>query len=77
MKRELMTLYRVRWAHTANTYVVANTCCNLETIKNMVSHAEDRCDSIVDIERIVLPAFDDDKLRKTDYVSIFYDLKFA
>jgi len=75
MKTELMGLYKVTWKHTAISYVVASPFRDIDTIKSMVRNNENRCDDIVGVERVVFPAFENDEVRKEEYVELFYDIR--
>lgn len=73
MHSELLSLYKVTWGHTAATYVVASSWCNAEQIKSAVRNDNDvsRCDEIVSVEKVFLPAFDGDCVRDSEYVRLF------
>lgn len=67
MEQVLLKLYRVKWKHTANSY------CNLEDLKKVVRFKDSRCDDILEIEEVFLPAFDNDDVRNSEYLSIFIE----
>lgn len=75
MKRELLCLYKIRWRGTANTYVACSIYAKTEQIAKAVRDNDQRCDDIVGIERIKLPAFDGDKLRKMDFIEVFTEMR--
>lgn len=71
MESKFLALYKVVWHHTAATYVAASSYRNAEEIKTAVRNDDDRCDDIVSVERVFLPAFDGDCLRNAEFVHIF------
>lgn len=73
MKQILLSLYKVTWKHTAHSYVVAHIYSDLDKIKDNVRQHDNRCDDIVSVEVLKLPSFDNDDLRKEDYVSLFME----
>lgn len=73
MKEQLLSLYKVSWKHTAIKYVVAQTN-DVIKIREMVRKNDGRCDDIVNVEKVNLPSFDNDVVRKEDCISIFIDL---
>lgn len=79
MKHVLLALYKVTWKHTAASYVAVHNCRDEKAIMNMLREHDDRCDDIVKIERVELPAFEDgvetDGIRrKTEYLDLYYDM---
>lgn len=70
MENVLMTLYKIKWKHTANTYVLCHSW-NKEKVLQEVEKTDGRCDDIVSIEEVLLPAFDGDNKRKNDFISVF------
>lgn len=74
MKKELLSLYKIKWKHTANTYVACKRW-NKEKLIEMVRSQDDRWDDIVGIEEVVLPAFDGDSVRKNDFIEIFSNVE--
>lgn len=77
MKEELKCLYVVKYKYTANKYVVFSSYVSEETIKEIVSKFDNRCDDIVSVEKVKLPSFNryiDGVERNEDFVSIFVDL---
>ncbi len=43
----------------------------------MVSEVEERCDDIVSVETVFLPAFDNDSVRDSEFVRVFYNIEIA
>lgn len=69
----LLKLYKVTWKHTANSYVVCQEWDKAKVIKE-IEKSEERCDDIIGIEEVFLPAFEGDNMRKNDYVKLFLNL---
>ena len=72
MKHALMRLYKITWKHTGATYVVSGLY-DENAIKNMVRQHDERCDDITRIEKVFLPAFENDNVRDSEYVSMYYE----
>ena len=73
METILLQLYKVTWKHTANSYVVCQEWDQAKVMKE-IEKSEERCDDIIGIEEVFLPAFDGDNVRKNDYVRLFLNL---
>ena len=73
METILLKLYKVTWKHTANSYVVCQEWDQAKVMKE-IEKSEGRCDDVVGIEEVFLPAFDGDNSRKNDYVRLFLNL---
>ena len=73
METILLKLYKVTWKHTANSYVVCQEWDKAKVIKE-IEKSEERCDDIIGIEEVFLPAFEGDNMRKNDYVKLFLNL---
>ena len=73
METVLLKLYKVTWKHTANSYVVCQEWDKAKVIKE-IEKSEERCDDIIGIEEVFLPAFEGDNMRKNDYVKLFLNL---
>ena len=73
METILLKLYKVTWKHTANSYVVCQEWDKAKVIKE-IEKLEERCDDIIGIEEVFLPAFEGDNMRKNDYVRLFLNL---
>ena len=73
METVLLKLYKVTWKHTANSYVVCQEWDKAKVIKES-EKSEERCDDIIGIEEVFLPAFEGDNMRKNDYVKLFLNL---
>ena len=73
METILLKLYKVTWKHTANSYVVCKEWDQAKVMKE-IEKTEGRCDDVVGIEEVFLPAFDGDNMRKNDYVRSFLSL---
>lgn len=78
MKEELKSLYAVKFRCTSIKYVVASSYVSNEKIKEIVRKFDDRCDDIVSVEKVNLPAFDryiDGIERKQDFISVFVNVE--
>ena len=78
MKEELKSLYAVKFRHTSIKYVVASSYVSKEKIKEMVRKFDDRCDDIVCVEEVKLPAFDryiDGVERNVEFISVFVNVE--
>ena len=73
METILLKLYKVTWKHTTNSYVVCKEWDQAKVMKE-IEKTEGRCDDVVGIEEVFLPAFDSDNMRKNDYVRLFLSL---
>ena len=73
METILLKLYKVTWKHTANSYVVCQEWNQAKVMKE-IEKSEGRCDDIIGIEEVFLPAFDGDNMRKNDYIRLFLNL---
>lgn len=73
METILLKLYKVTWKHTANSYVVCQEWDKAKVMKE-IEKSEGRCDDIIGIEEVFLPAFDGDNIRKNDYIRLFLNL---
>ena len=73
METILLKLYKVTWKHTANSYVVCKEWDQAKVMKE-IEKTEGRCDDVVGIEEVFLPAFDGDNMRKNDYVRLLLSL---
>ena len=73
METILLKLYKVTWKHTANSYVVCQEWDQAKVMKKK-KKSEGRCDDIIGIEEVFLPAFDGDNMRKNDYIRLFLNL---
>ena len=73
METILLKLYKVTWKHTANSYVVCKEWGQAKVMKELEKE-EGRCDDIIGIEEVFLPAFDGDNMRKNDYIRLFLNL---
>ena len=73
METILLKLYKVTWKHTANSYVICQEWDQAKVMKE-IEKSEGRCDDVVGIEEVFLPAFDGDNMRKNDYVRLFLNL---
>ena len=73
METILLKLYKVTWKNTANSYVVCKEWDQAKVMKE-IEKTEGRCDDVVGIEEVFLPAFDGDNIRKNDYVRLFLSL---
>ena len=73
METIMLKLYKVTWKHTVNSYVVCQEWDKAKVMKE-IEKTEGRCDDVVGIEEVFLPAFDGDNVRKNDYVRLFLNL---
>ena len=73
METILLKLYKVTWKHTANSYVVCQEWDQAKVMEE-IEKSEGRCDDIIGIEEVFLPAFDGDNMRKNDYIRLFLNL---
>ena len=73
METILLKLYKVTWKNTANSYVVCKEWDQAKVMKE-IEKSEGRCDDVVGIEEVFLPAFDGDNMRKNDYIRLFLNL---
>ena len=69
METILLKLYKITWKHTANSYVFCKEYDQEKVIREL-EREDGRCDDIVGIEEVFLPAFDGDNVRKTVYESL-------
>lgn len=68
---EMLALYKVKWGHTSNTYIVCHEYRDKEDIIDAVRSIDDRMDDIVDVELVKLPAFDGNDTAKTEFIGAF------
>lgn len=71
MEFENLVLYKVKWGHTSNTYIVCHHYRDKEDIVDAVKSIDDRMDDIVGVEQVKLPAFDGNETAKTEFIGAF------
>ena len=71
MEFENLVLYKVKWGHTSNTYIVCHHYRDKEDIIDAVKSVDDRMDDIVVVELVKLPSFDGNDTAKTEFIGAF------
>ena len=68
---EMLALYKVKWGHTSNTYIVCHEYRDKEDIIDAVRSIDDRMDDIVGGDLVKLPAFDGSDTATTEFIGAF------
>lgn len=71
MEFENLVLYKVKWGHTSNTYIVCHHYRDKEDIVNAAKSIDNRMDDIVGVELVKLPAYDGNDIAKTEFIGAF------